>query len=70
MKITIEATDQITRVDNVTCRVWNGITERGTKCLLFVHLLRVPAEVDQEEFQHELNEQLPPGRVIDLRFIL
>lgn len=70
MKLTIEATDQITRIDGVLCRVWNGVTERGTKCVLFVHRLRTDADVDQSEFQRELDEQLPPGRVVDLRFIL
>ena len=70
MKITITATDQITRVDGVESRVWSGVTERGTKCVVFVHRLRVDADVDPDEFQRELEEQLPPGRVVDLRFIV
>jgi hypothetical protein len=70
MKITIEATDQITRFEGVDCRVWKGVTERGTKCILFVHRLRTDADVDPEEFRRELDEQLPPGRVVDLRFII
>lgn len=70
MKITIESTEQITTVDGVPVRVWNGITERGVPCFVFVHRLAVANAVDQSQFETELAEQLPPGRVVSLAHVL
>jgi hypothetical protein len=70
MKISITSTENLTIVDGVRVRVWNGVTERGSKCIVFVHLIAVPNAESSEEFERELAEQLPPGRVVDLRRIL
>lgn len=69
MKITIESTDSITHLDGVPVRVWNGITEQGVPCKVFVHRLAVHQDEDLAAFERELQEQLPPGRVIDLRHV-
>lgn len=37
MKLTIEATDVLTEMDGVPVRVWNGTTENGTPCEVYVH---------------------------------
>lgn len=70
MKIEITATDKITHVDGVKCRVWDGVTANGIKCLVFVHRICVHDRQDAKEFEMELSEQLPPGRVIDLRLVI
>lgn len=69
MKITIESTDQITRLEGVEVRLWKGKTERGIPCLVFVH--RIAAHEDNaEEFQAEVRERLPPGQLTDLIAIM
>ena len=70
MKITIEATDQLTTVRGVQVRLWEGVTERGIKCKVFVPLIAVHKDEDSAQFDAELEEQLPPGRVVDLRQII
>lgn len=70
MQITIESTDQVTRIDQVPVRVWNGVTEDGTPCKVFVHRLAVRDDQDTERFERELTEQLPPGRFLPLSLIL
>lgn len=70
MKITIESTPHITYVNGEKVRVWNGVTERGVKCIVFVQQLAVAITDDASEFERELEEQLPPGAVIPLRHIL
>ena len=70
MKITIEATEKITTIDGVQVRLWEGVTETGTKCLVFVHRVAVHDGEDPGQFEKELEEQMPPGRVFSLREIL
>lgn len=70
MKIQIESTEQITLIDNVQCRVWKGTTESGTECLLFVRRIAVSEEQDQSQFAQELQEQLPPGRIVPLQMVM
>ena len=36
MKMTIESTDQITAIDGVKVRGWEGVTAGGVKCVVFV----------------------------------
>lgn len=70
MKLMIESTDQLTHIDGVPVRVWEGATEDGVPCKVFVHRIAVHNDEDSSAFDHALKEQLPPGRVVDLRQIL
>ena len=70
MELLITATDQLTHVDGVPCRVWEGHTEEGVRCLVFVHRIAVPESEDSAAFDRELQTQVPPGRWVDLRYIL
>ena len=70
MKISIEATDKLTTIDGVPVRLWEGVTENGVKCKVFVHRIAVHKSEDLEQFEQELVEQLPLGRYVDLRHIL
>lgn len=70
MKITIEATDQITSYEGVQVRVWNGTTEGGIPCLVFVHRVAVHKNHDAREFERELHEKMPPALPVSLRDVL
>lgn len=70
MELRICSTDKITHIDGVLCRVWEGITADGTGCTVFVHRLAVLDTADTTRFDAELQEQLPPGRFLDLREVL
>ena len=70
MTITITATQNVTYLDGVKARVWEGITDRGTKCIVFVHRVAVANDSDCSQFDQELAEQMPPGRIVELRHIL
>lgn len=69
MKITIEATSQVTHLNGVEVRVWEGTTERGTPCLVFVHRMSVKEGL-AEEFMEELRELTPPAETVGLGVVL
>jgi hypothetical protein len=56
MKITIESTDDLYSLGGVVCRVWEGTTDAGTKCFVFVSTIAVPVDQEQESFESELLE--------------
>jgi len=69
MKIAIISTDKLTEIDGVPVRLWEGVTESGIECKVFVH--RVAAlNKDSAQFEKELKAQLLPGQKIPLRNIL
>jgi hypothetical protein len=70
MKITIESTEKTTRLDSVEVRVWEGVTEDGVPCHVFVHRLCVREDNDAARFDAELQAKLPPGRYIPLSLML
>ena len=70
MKIMIESTDATTRLDNVPVRLWEGVTEDGIPCKVFIHRIAVANEADATVFERELERKLPPGRYIPLSLIL
>ena len=41
MEIKITSTEKITIVGNVPVRVWEGVSESGVKCFVFVHRIAV-----------------------------
>lgn len=56
MKITIEHTSDQVSVQGVRCRVWQGMTEGGVDCLVFVPLVTVARDADNSEFERVLRE--------------
>jgi hypothetical protein len=70
VKITIESTETLTSIDNVPVRLWEGTTEDGVRCKVFIHRIAVHKDEDAAAFETELKEQLPPGRHIPLSAIL
>lgn len=69
MKITIESTDKLTHIEGVPVRVWEGVTEKGVKCFVFVHRIAVPVDKDCEQFRQELME-FGLVRFVELRHLL
>lgn len=72
MRITIEATGDIQRVNGVAARLWKGRSESGVEVLCWVTLLGAAAAGDQEAFERELQELTVIGHLgaIDLRMVL
>ena len=61
MKIAIHSTEQITEVNGVPGRVWEGESESGIPVLVLVTRVAVPANSSQAEFERELTEHAPPS---------
>lgn len=72
MKMTIHPTSQMTNVNGVPCRVWEGETENGTA--VFALVTRVAAHESQNlaELESALNEVEAPtvSNVFPARLIL
>jgi len=70
MQIAMTATEHVTEINGVPVRLWEGTTENGVACKVFVHRLAVHNDDDATQFEQELAEQMPPSVAIDLRHIL
>lgn len=70
MKLEIKATEKLTQINGVPVRLWEGKTESGIPCKVFVHRVAVHNDHDSTQFEAELKEQMPPGVRIELRQIL
>lgn len=72
VKITITSTNKLTTIEGVPCRIWEGVTERGVPCHVFVHRLAVQSVDNRcEEFERELRETYPPtAELIPLPLVL
>lgn len=69
MKITLESTTKIvelqTSTGSVPARIWEGTTESGIAVHAFVTRIAVHKDLDQAQFERELQEQRAPCRLID-----
>jgi hypothetical protein len=63
VKIMIESTGKRAVVDGISCHFWEGVTESGARCVVFVHRIAVERGADLSEFQRELAETPQPGEV-------
>jgi hypothetical protein len=48
MRIQIEPSDIVCELDGVTVRVWNGVTEDGTQCFVFVQAVASRQDIAAE----------------------
>lgn len=69
MRLQIESTEKLTTLDGVPVRMWKGVTDQGVECFVFVHRIAAPAE-SAEEFDRQLREELPPGRMTPFRMLI
>lgn len=73
MKITIESTTKIVKLDGIDCRVWEGQTERGVAIHAYIPRVAVRNDSDASQFEEELKEQRAPSaevEAIPMRMIL
>jgi hypothetical protein len=63
VKITIESTGRRAKVDGVPCSFWDGVSESGTRCVVFVHRIAVNLDDDHSEFESGLMEAPKPDKV-------
>jgi hypothetical protein len=60
MRVQAEPSEIFTEVDRARVRVWNGITDEGVQCFLFVARVAVRTEDDPLSLARELTE-VPMG---------
>ncbi len=60
MKITIESTSEIVIASGVECRLWEGVSEGGTKVQCLIVRIAADKDADLSQFEAELQEQRPP----------
>jgi hypothetical protein len=71
VKIAIESTPDLTNVGEARVRAWNGTTERGTPCTVFVLAITVRDAVkDGAEFEKEVREMLPEAKYMPLSMLV
>lgn len=61
MKMTIESTTHIVKVNGIDCRVWEGETARGIKVQALIPRVAVRNGQDTSQFEAELKEQAAPS---------
>jgi hypothetical protein len=73
MKLIIESTTKIVRLNGIDCRVWEGITGHGVPVHCFIPRVAVNNDQDTSQFEQELSEQSAPSaevEAIPLRMVL
>lgn len=79
MKVTLESTDKIVTLHvgadgDVPARIWEGSTESGIRVHAFITRIAVHRELDNTQFERELQETRPLSKelrgVYDARMIL
>lgn len=60
MKIQLESTQQIVKVNDIDCRVWTGATESGIPIQALITRVAVRSSSDCSEFEAELREHNSP----------
>lgn len=60
MKITIHNTSQITSINGVPARIWEGETEGGVPITCFITRVAVREDKDSSQLDRELRAETPP----------
>ena len=67
MEFQVVATDQITNLHGVECRVWDAISEGGLRCRMFVQNICVRDGADSYLLEEQMYEYMPPGHLVKLK---
>lgn len=54
MKLTLTSTERMVTINNVPCRVWEGTTADGVRCVAFVRRIAVRGDARLDEFENTL----------------
>lgn len=65
MKITLESTTKIVKLNGVPARIWEGRTESGIKVHAMITRVGVDMGEDTSEFELELQEHRAPSPEIE-----
>lgn len=60
MRITIESTSLVVKLNGVEARVWQGTTDRGIPVQCFITRVAVERTEDASDFERELKEHAAP----------
>lgn len=71
MRLQIEPTEKIIKVNGTECRAWIGISEKGAHCFVFVASVAVLDEsaTKTAEFEADLRSLPHPGREADFALL-
>lgn len=56
MKVTLESTTQMTTLNGIPARIWEGHTESGIPVHAYITRIAVDAKEDTTQFEQELQE--------------
>jgi len=73
MRITIESTTKTVFFNGIEARIWEGKTDTGIPCHVYVTRIAVDRDEDSSEFDRELQEHRSPSAeiaAIPMRLIL
>jgi hypothetical protein len=72
MKLIIEATGTIERVNGHPARVWKGKTESGIEVTCWIPIIQVRKDADNSQFERELQEVQVNRELVsfDMRMVL
>lgn len=65
MTITVEPTTKIVHVNGLPARIWEGVTDQGTPCHLYVTLVAVAEGLNPVAFEHELESRRAPSPEVE-----
>jgi len=65
MKVQLESTTKIVRLNGVPARIWEGHTAAGVPCHAYVTRIAVANDQDASEFERELQEHAAPSLDIE-----
>ena len=60
MKVTMESTEKIVKIDGIQTRLWTGMTDTGIEVHCFIYRIWPQRHYQLEQFENELIEQLKP----------
>jgi hypothetical protein len=74
MRITLESTSEIVKLNGIDCRVWDGRTASGIAVQALIPRIAVHNSLDSSEFEAELRAQPAPRaegeRAFPLRMLI
>ena len=67
MRINIESTEKVIRLNGVPARIWEGKTDTGIDVYCFVTRIAVAKDQDTTQFERELQKHKAPSIEIIVR---
>ncbi len=68
MKVTLESTTQMTTLNGIPARIWEGHTDTGIAVHAYVTRIAVASDADTSQFEKELQECRAPSAKVAAQF--